>query len=159
TPAFMAPEQARGRLREIDGRTDVWAVGATMFSLLSARYVHEAETATEVVVLAATQPPRPLAEVAPEVHPALCAVIDRALAFDRPKRWPDAESMARALLDACATAFGRSFSELDPIAGAPSPREFDDVHSQPTQAPPDRLARENARPDVAFAPTEILRGA
>ncbi len=55
TPAFMAPEQALGRQREVDARTDLWALGATMFSLLSGRYVHEAESGTEVAILAATR--------------------------------------------------------------------------------------------------------
>jgi serine/threonine-protein kinase len=44
TPAFMAPEQARGRWDEVDGATDLWAVGATLFTLLTGRLVHEAET-------------------------------------------------------------------------------------------------------------------
>ena len=64
TPAFMAPEQALGRQRDIDGQTDLWALGATMFALLSGRFVHEAESATEIAVLAATRPARPIAQVA-----------------------------------------------------------------------------------------------
>src|SRR5581483_9335323 len=47
TPAFMAPEQARARWDEVDGRTDLWAVGATMFKLLTGRVVHLAETVNE----------------------------------------------------------------------------------------------------------------
>src|SRR5262245_22960662 len=41
TPAFMAPEQARGRWDEVDARTDIWAVGATLFTLLTGRFVHQ----------------------------------------------------------------------------------------------------------------------
>ena len=58
TPGFMSPEQARGRVREIDGRTDLWAAGATFFSLVSGQLVHEAETAHELMIKAATQPAR-----------------------------------------------------------------------------------------------------
>src|SRR5580658_10205645 len=47
TPAFMAPEQARARWDEVDARTDLWAVGATMFTLVSGRYVHEAPSSQE----------------------------------------------------------------------------------------------------------------
>ena len=38
TPAFMAPEQALGRSRLVDGRTDLWAVGAMLFTLLSGKH-------------------------------------------------------------------------------------------------------------------------
>ena len=42
TPAFMSPEQAIAKASDIDGLTDVWAVGATMFTLFSGRMVHDA---------------------------------------------------------------------------------------------------------------------
>ena len=58
TPAFMAPEQARARWDEVDGRTDLWAVGATMFTLLSGRHVHEGASGNEQLILSATTPAR-----------------------------------------------------------------------------------------------------
>ena len=65
TPAFMAPEQALGRVREIDARTDLWAVGATMFSLLSGREVPHADT---VPALRAREPARAPARQRDERH-------------------------------------------------------------------------------------------
>src|SRR5580692_5858163 len=46
TPAFMAPEQANAKPSEIDARTDLWAMGATLFTLLSGKPVHPAENPT-----------------------------------------------------------------------------------------------------------------
>src|SRR5579864_4696037 len=43
TPAYMPPEQVVGRSEEINGQTDLWATGATMFALMSGKHVHEAE--------------------------------------------------------------------------------------------------------------------
>ena len=81
TPSFMAPEQAMGRWNDVDARTDLWAVGATAFTLLTGRAVHEAETAGEMVVLAATRPARSLARFNNAPF-GLVALVDRALQFD-----------------------------------------------------------------------------
>jgi serine/threonine-protein kinase len=97
TPAFMAPEQARARWDEVDGRTDLWAVGATMFTLLSGRFVHEGGSSNEQLILSATQHAPPLASVAPEVPGPVTAIVDRALAFERDRRWPDAPTMQQAV--------------------------------------------------------------
>jgi serine/threonine-protein kinase len=69
TPAFMAPEQALGRSSEVDAKTDLWAVGATLFKLLTARNVHEATTINEQLVNAATKPAPPLRSVLPGARP------------------------------------------------------------------------------------------
>jgi serine/threonine-protein kinase len=100
TVSYMPPEQALARIEQIDARSDVWAVGATIFALLSGRTVHEARTAHEHLLLAATRPARPLASVAPDTHEAICAVVDRALQFNREDRWPDARSMQSAVSEA-----------------------------------------------------------
>jgi eukaryotic-like serine/threonine-protein kinase len=94
---FMSPEQAVGTSEDVDARTDVWAAGATMFHLLSGALVHEAATPRERLLLAASRAPRSLAEAAPFVPREIVAVVDRALAFDKADRWPDAHSMRFAL--------------------------------------------------------------
>jgi serine/threonine protein kinase/tetratricopeptide (TPR) repeat protein len=135
TPAFMAPEQALGRLREVDGRTDIWAVGATMFALLSGRLVHDADSPAETTVLAATQPAQALVELAPEVPEALRDVVDRALSFPRDSRWPDAETMAQALHLACGAVTGVSVAELPRVTAVPV-QPHDDINALPTRPPP-----------------------
>jgi hypothetical protein len=106
TPAFMAPEQALGRRREIDGQTDLWAVGATMFTCLSGAHVHSAETGSECIIYAATRPARPLRSVLPGARPVVQAVVDRALAFRKQDRWADAREMQVAVGEAFAELFG-----------------------------------------------------
>ncbi|MBV9949318.1 MAG: serine/threonine protein kinase, partial [Myxococcales bacterium] len=119
TPAFMPPEQVLGRAADIDGQTDVWAVGATMFWLLSSRYVHDADTGPAMLVSAGSRPARTIGSVAPDVPPALAAVIDRALAFDKEARWPSARAMREALLVARARAYGGP-----PVTAGGSASEF-----------------------------------
>jgi len=111
TPEFMAPEQAAGRVDEIDALTDIWAVGATMFQLLSRRFVHEATSGQNAVIIAATRAAPPLRSVAPNVPAELAHVVDRALSFKRSARWPNARAMRKALLDACPELASRSAAE------------------------------------------------
>jgi serine/threonine-protein kinase len=93
TPAFMSPEQARGLWSDVDGRSDVWSVGATMWQALTGKLVHEGRTANEELLSAMTNPAPPLSSVLPSVSPAVAQVVDRALAFEREKRWLDAHRM------------------------------------------------------------------
>jgi serine/threonine-protein kinase len=106
TPAFMAPEQAYAKASEIDGQTDVWAVGATLFTLLSGQPVHEGENASQLMIHAATTRARPLGSLASDVPPGVAAVIDRALGFEKAARWPTALAMREAILHASVEAFG-----------------------------------------------------
>jgi serine/threonine-protein kinase len=103
TPAFMSPEQARGRWDEVDARTDIWAVGATIFTLLTGRYVHEGTTVQEQLILAATQPAPSVASLVDGLSPAVIELVDRALAFDKHARWADPRAMQAALRAALET--------------------------------------------------------
>jgi serine/threonine-protein kinase len=93
TLAYMAPEQALGRRAEIDGRVDIFALGATMFRVLSGRRVHEAESEAELLMAMASRPAPPLAVAVPGISPAIASVVDLALAFSRDARYPDARTM------------------------------------------------------------------
>jgi serine/threonine-protein kinase len=96
TPAFMAPEQALGRTTEIDGRADVWAAGATIFTLASGQLVHDGANAEQMFVNAATRPARSLSTI-PSVDVAMASIVDRALSFERSDRWASAGAMRDAI--------------------------------------------------------------
>jgi eukaryotic-like serine/threonine-protein kinase len=97
TPGFMAPEQARGRVEQVDERTDIWSVGATMFRLLSGHLVHERATNQECAIATATEPAPSLASLSDGTPRGLCAVVDRALSFDPAQRFASAREMLSAL--------------------------------------------------------------
>jgi serine/threonine-protein kinase len=106
TPAFMAPEQAMARTKDVDAQTDLWAVGASMFTLASGRLVHEAENAQQLVVRAATESAPAFASVLSEPPLPVASAIDRALEFDKARRWPTAAAMGAALRSAATVAYG-----------------------------------------------------
>ncbi|MDC0684547.1 serine/threonine protein kinase [Sorangium atrum] len=146
TVSYMAPEQVRGI--SVDHRADLFAVGATMFRVIAKRRIHEARTESELLVKMATMAAPPLASVAPETPHGLCLVVDRALAFDRDRRYPDARTMqadVRALLHGAAPphASARLAAGDVPSAGAPqlSPMLLAAAASADAQAePPPRPA-------------------
>jgi eukaryotic-like serine/threonine-protein kinase len=113
TPAFMPPEQARGQWSAVDPRTDLWALGASMFTLLSGRIVHESKSVSDVLVAAMTKPAPPVTAKAPGVDASIAALVDRALAFDPNERWPDARSMQEAVRQAYHQVMG------SPVSTAP----------------------------------------
>jgi serine/threonine protein kinase len=135
TPAFMPPEQALGHSREVDARSDVWSVGATMFSLFSGCLVHEATTQGELLIRAATRPARSLAAAAPGAPAPIVALVDRALRFSRDERWPSARALADAIDEAYLAAFGEpiSASTIGPVPAAPETRSS--PASRPSPAP------------------------
>lgn len=145
TPAFMPPEQALGHVNEVDALSDVWAVGATAFLLLSGRFVHEAATAAEFVVRAATLKAPPLTSVAPEVPGPVAHVIDRALAFDKDDRWASASAMRDALVKAWSDGAGATvdggeierddLTRLAPASRAVKPGEGSDEGDLATLQP------------------------
>ncbi len=97
TPAYMAPEQALGHHREIDPRTDVYGLGATLYELAAGRRPFSAETSAAVLTKAVREEPQPLRELAPEVPPALESLVLRCLEKNPADRYPDARAVATDL--------------------------------------------------------------
>ncbi|AUX24596.1 protein kinase [Sorangium cellulosum] len=129
TPQYMPPEQAKGQWDRVDARADLWAVGSTMFHLLSGRYVHQAETLPLLLLAAMTQPAPPVGSVLPAAPAAVAGVIDVALAFEPERRWPSARAMQRALRQA------RGGAGLDPGPGARPELARAPALSEPACAP------------------------
>ncbi|MBZ0116437.1 MAG: serine/threonine protein kinase, partial [Sandaracinaceae bacterium] len=101
SPYYMSPEQAKG-LPDVDTRTDVFAIGAILYEGLSGKIAFEAPTVAEILMKIVRQMPAKLSSVAPEVPPAMDAVIERAIAKDKKQRF---ETPA-ALVDAALAVYG-----------------------------------------------------
>jgi hypothetical protein len=92
TPGFMASECVRGE--PADRRSDVYALGATLYYLLVQHAPHAAGSGDEILRRAAKGPPRPVAELVSGIPPELSTIVDKALAFDAADRYPDAGAFA-----------------------------------------------------------------
>jgi serine/threonine-protein kinase len=92
TPLFMSPEQAKG-LKSIDGRTDVWSLGAVLYQCLSGAPPHEEETVGQLILAICSEPVRPVQEIAPWVSPETAAIVHRALRIDPADRYQSAAEL------------------------------------------------------------------
>jgi serine/threonine protein kinase len=109
TPAYMAPEQADGRIELIDRRTDIYGLGAILFEVLTGQPPHSGSGTADVLRrIANGETPRARA-VEPSVPHALEAVCARAMARSRDERYQNAAALAddvqRWLADEPVTAY------------------------------------------------------
>ncbi|NRA36156.1 MAG: protein kinase [Polyangiaceae bacterium] len=131
TPGFMAPEQARGRWDEVDGQSDIWALSATFFQLVSGQTVHEATTRNEALGLAMVTPARSLRTVSPQASSQLVTILDRALPFEKKDRFADAYEMQVAVRDAAQELGIVLRPSFRPLSG---PRVGSSPHRDPSSS-------------------------
>lgn len=141
TVAFSAPEQLEGK--QVDARADLYSVGATLFTVIAGRRVHQAAAAPELTMKMMTKPAPQLAQVAPKSPEEVCLFIDRALAFLPDHRYPDARTMRSDL-------WAVKRSERPPYAYAC--REAGMATDATKMAPPRDDEQEPAAPLPATAP-------
>ena len=83
TPAYMAPEQAAGKISELDQRTDVYALGAILYEMLSGEAPYRGGTPLELVKQVVASPPAPVKGTTPGFTPMpreLKAICEKAMA-------------------------------------------------------------------------------
>ena len=95
TPHYMAPEQWNGLAS--DARTDVYAMGATLFQMLAGRPPFVGETRDELLTQHCQEPVPPLGRFNPAVSEGTMTVVARAMAKRPEDRYPDAGAMLRDL--------------------------------------------------------------
>jgi formylglycine-generating enzyme required for sulfatase activity len=96
TPIYMPPEQAEGRVSEMDARSDIYSLGAILYELLTLRPPYSGATGAEVLEAVRRGPPEPPSRVA-DSPGELDAVVMRAMARRKDDRFPDATQLHREI--------------------------------------------------------------
>lgn len=97
TPNYMPPEQARGHVDEVDERSDVYALGAILYDVLTGRPPFIADSQMDTLMKVIQQAPVPPRSINARVPPELEAICLRALEKDKARRYPSAREFAQAL--------------------------------------------------------------
>ncbi len=88
TPSYMSPEQARGD--EVDGRTDLWALGTVIYELLTSRRAFSADHDRAILLAIMSRDPTPIESVRPDIPAELLRIIRRLLKRDPSRRYQSA---------------------------------------------------------------------
>ncbi|MBL9037261.1 MAG: protein kinase, partial [Archangium sp.] len=114
TPAYMSPEQIRGE--SVDGRSDVYSVGAMLFELVAGRAPYVGATPHELIAQHTGAPVPALRDVAPtaQVSDAFEALLQTAMAKSPDARFRDAEAM-RVALETQRRALGMTTNDFTPV--------------------------------------------
>jgi serine/threonine protein kinase len=137
SPLYMSPEQMRNA-KHVDARSDIWALGITLYQLLSNKTPFDADTVHALCAALLTEAPKPLETQQTGLPPALCAVVMRCLAKDPEERYASVAQLATALRPFGSPSAAASMTRISAFG---PPAEGLSTHhalarSQPSLQPP-----------------------
>ena len=136
TAQYLSPEQAQGHA--VTATSDLYSIGVMLYEMLAGRLPFEGDSAVSIALKHLSEPPAPISQLRPDLHPALESVVMAALAKDPARRWQSAEDFAAALVAAGAQLAedptGQAAAGFAPIP-APVPAAVDGDTPPPAIAP------------------------
>jgi serine/threonine protein kinase/WD40 repeat protein len=94
TPVYMAPEQARGDLAEVDEQSDVYALGVVLYEILTGKVPFEGKSTRDILKRVIAGDLTPVGAVEEKAPPELVAITSKALRKEKASRYADAKSLA-----------------------------------------------------------------
>jgi len=148
TPAYMSPEQAQGFTGEkIDGRSDVYSVGALLFEAFTGRQPFVAETPLQVLMAHVSTPAPNAGTLRADLSPAINALLLRAMEKDQQKRFQSAAEMRAALQAA--------LNELDSTAASALRAPEPDTVPPSTPMPDSAITQESPAGTLPWTPSPL----
>ena len=164
TPAYMAPEQWRGEA--VDARTDTYALGVVLYEMVLGQLPFSGDTPYTLMYKHFNDPPPPPRDLNPNIHPAIEAVLLKALAKEADARYQSTEALANDFAEAVravstgvgsapvdgleATVIGADVGGAPPTGQRPAARPADEAPTLPP--PPEKTAPSPAGAPAPAAP-------
>jgi serine/threonine-protein kinase len=157
SPYYMAPEQMMSS-KDVDPRTDVWALGVILYELLSGAPPFNGDTMAELVFLVTQRDAPPLQQKRPEVPQGLAAAIATCLSRDPARRFPDTAKLAAALAPFGPARSEISLERIARVLGASMPPSGSSSSASPMRATASTWARSQASAGSGSRTRIVLAG-
>lgn len=157
TPAYMSPEQALGNNKDVGPQSDVFALGAIAYEMLTGSQPFVADSVAQLVFKIAYEPHAPITALKPGLPPNVVAAVERALLKDRTQRYPDVAAFIQELTGSALPAM-RVTENRDARSGVATPGDgsSDSLMMGATAAPGSGAASRPALVAVAVtAPSRV----
>ena len=156
TPHYMSPEQLQNT-ENVDGRADIWAIGAILHELISGKPPFDSEDLTELQSLIRSAAPRKLRADVPNAQEGLELVIFRCLEKDKDKRFDNVADLARALVPFGADGSALLAESVALVALAASSRQAvtDRGHAERPPTPLAFVPVSVPMPSMGLSPTDV----
>ncbi|WP_426733418.1 protein kinase domain-containing protein [Myxococcus faecalis] len=154
TPQYMAPEQATGKNREVDPRTDIFSFGCMVYEMLARKLpFKDGGILPELIYRIVYDPPEPLLEVAPQTPVHVVRAIEQALAKRPEDRFPDVSAFIAALTGTPLRTATPSPDAPAPVVARPAAQvPTATVQPRPIASPPSKPATQVVSPWRASRP-------
>lgn len=97
TPAYMSPEQAKGNIDDIDEKSDIYALGAVLYEILTGTPPFEGDNAQKIIERVIKETPVPVENLEPQTPPELCAIVAHTLAKEKSGRYASSQEVAEEI--------------------------------------------------------------
>ncbi|MGH2848365.1 MAG: Stk1 family PASTA domain-containing Ser/Thr kinase [Thermoleophilaceae bacterium] len=133
TAQYLSPEQAQGHA--VTASSDLYSIGVVLYEMLAGRLPFDGDSAVSIALKHLSEPPVPISQLRPDVHPALESVVMAALAKEPERRWQSADDFGQALT-AAAAQLGEEPSGDTAAGFAPIPVPAPDGNTAPPMVAP-----------------------